>query len=124
MGSAGHAEASRPVGAGEPLVNVYTTVGSEADALALSRGLVAAGLAACVNRWPIRSVFTWDGQTDDVAEVGLLVKTREGLVPALRTWFDSHHPYDLPCCEVFGVETAGPFAAWVRAVATGEPASS
>lgn len=124
MGSAGDAEGSRPPASGEPLVNVYTTVGSDGDGLALSRELVAAGLAACVNRWPIRSVFTWDGHTDDVAEVALLVKTRAALVPALWTWFEAHHPYDLPCFEVLGVEASGPFAAWVCAAATGEPASS
>ncbi len=41
---------------------VLVTAGSEAEADRLARHLVEARLAACVNVYPVRSTYRWEGQ--------------------------------------------------------------
>src|SRR6266853_211052 len=65
-------------------VQVLTTVDSEEAAVTLARGIVEARLAACVQIvGPIRSVYWWDGEVDDVREWQLLMKSSVAVVVAL-----------------------------------------
>lgn len=65
----------------------------------LARGLVEAGLAACVNRVPgLRSTYLWKGAVEDDPEVLLVVKTVAPSLEALAAWLAEHHPYETPEC--------------------------
>ncbi|MFK7991737.1 MAG: divalent-cation tolerance protein CutA [Sandaracinaceae bacterium] len=76
---------------------VLTTAPDPEVATQLARGLVDAKLAACVNViGGMTSVYRWRGEVHEDAEVQLLVKTRDALLPAIETWLDTHHPYDVP----------------------------
>lgn len=71
----------------------------------LAAGLVEARLAACVNILPeIRSIYRWQGETCDDAEVLMIAKTTAGAYPALERWLLSNHPYDVP--EVLALPAA------------------
>ena len=81
---------------------VYITIDTMENASRLAGGLVQARLAACVNIIPgVRSVYMWEGQVHDDAELLLMVKTKTGLVPNLTQWVKENHPYDCP--EVISV---------------------
>ena len=55
---------------------VLVTVGSENEALKISRILVEAKAVACVNLLPgIRSIFQWEGKIAEEQEVLLVAKT-------------------------------------------------
>jgi len=64
----------------------------------VAKTLLEHKLAACVNLLsPIRSFYTWEGQTCDDQEVLLIVKSRaelfaDQLVPTVQ----AIHPYELP----------------------------
>lgn len=94
---------------------VLCTVPDEATAARLARGLVAAGLAACVNAIPgLRSFYRWEGEVHDDPEIQLVVKTRRARVPEVVAWLEGAHPYDVP--EVLAlpvVEGAGPYLRWI-----------
>lgn len=75
---------------------VQTTLAREAQAAELARRIVQAGLAACVQLQPIRSVYVWQGQAHDEAEWRLDIKTRMALYPALEAFLREHHPYETP----------------------------
>ena len=71
----------------------------------LARGLVEAGLAACVNRLPgVTSVYRWEGAVQEDAEVLLVCKTTAAALPALEDHLRARHPYDVP--EVVALEAA------------------
>lgn len=55
---------------------VLTTAGSEAEAEAIATALIEAKLAACVNLFPVRSVYAWQGELQREAEWQLVIKTR------------------------------------------------
>lgn len=100
----------------DELCVVLSTAPAEA-AERLARGLVEAGLAACVARAPgLVSVYRWRGEIEESDEVQLVIKTTRGRFSAVRDWLLSSHPYEVPeilCLPV--LEASAPYAAWLRA---------
>lgn len=99
---------------------VLCTCPDEASATEIAKALLAQGLAACVNRLAgVRSMYLWDGQLRDDAEVLLVIKTRADRFGALEAAIRARHPYDNP--EIIGCPvTAGaaPYLEWVRQATT------
>ncbi len=75
---------------------ILTTTGSAAEADALAEGLVAQGLAACVQLLPVRSVYRWEGAVQRDTETLLLVKTRSDAFEAVAAYLRAHHRYSVP----------------------------
>jgi periplasmic divalent cation tolerance protein len=94
---------------------VLVTAPDAAVGASLARELVEARLAACVNLLPqVRSIYRWEGQVQDDAEVLLVIKTRADRCEELATRVKELHPYDLP--EVLVLPVAGgsqPYLQWV-----------
>jgi len=99
---------------------VLCTCPDEASATEIAKALLAQGLAACVNRLPgVRSMYLWDGQMRDDAEVLLIIKTRQAVYPALEAGIRARHPYETP--EIIGLAvTAGaaPYLDWIKQATT------
>jgi periplasmic divalent cation tolerance protein len=97
----------------EPLVALFTTVGSEADARRLAALLVERRLAACVQVGAIESVYRWQGAVQQEREWRLLAKTTaDRRDAALSAWREAH-PYDLPALWWQPVDAEPRYAAWV-----------
>ena len=75
---------------------VLTTAGSEAEAEAIASALVQAKLAACVNLFPIKSLYRWQGKVQCEAEWQLLIKTNLDNFDAVSEKVRSLHSYDVP----------------------------
>ncbi|MAE93256.1 MAG: divalent-cation tolerance protein CutA [Planctomycetota bacterium] len=85
---------------------VLVTVPDAETGAQIGRTLVAERLAACVNLVPgLRSIYRWEGEIQDDAEVLLLVKTRADRLPELSSRVEALHPYELP--EVLALAAAG-----------------
>lgn len=96
-------------------VIVTTTVGTEDRAVELAHLITASKLAACVQFWPIRSVYWWQGKMESGAEYLLLCKTQTSLVPALQEFIRCHHSYEVP--EIIVTPIVGghtPYLNWIR----------
>ena len=98
-------------------VVVLTTTADDDSARSLSRALVEEGLAACVTRSAVKSVFRWETSADaddggvastrkmrvcEEDEVLLVVKTSRTRVAQLEKRLLELHPYDCP--ELIRVE--------------------
>ncbi|MDX6625993.1 MAG: periplasmic divalent cation tolerance protein [Solirubrobacterales bacterium] len=78
-------------------VQAVTTVGSEEEARVISRALVEARLAACVQIvGPIRSRYRWQGKMEEATEWQCLIKTTRGAYMAAETVIKGLHSYDEP----------------------------
>jgi periplasmic divalent cation tolerance protein len=76
---------------------------------ALARTLVEERLAACVNIiGPVRSIYSWQGQLCDEAEVLCVIKTDGEHFEALRTRLVALHPYEVPEVIALPVEKGHP----------------
>lgn len=100
---------------------VLITFGDDASARTLARAVVGEGLAACVNIVPgVRSIYAWQGEVQDDAEVLAIVKTTRDGAAALARRVAELHPYDTP--EFVAIEPAlvdGAYLRWLVASVVG-----
>jgi periplasmic divalent cation tolerance protein len=97
-----------------PFGVVLTTLPDEAGAEALARQIVDAGLGACVQLQPIRSVYRWKGETCVEPEWRLVIKTRADRYPALEAFIRARHPYTLPQIVMLPITAGAPdYLQWV-----------
>lgn len=96
-------------------VLVYVTAPDGETAAALAKTMVEQRLAACANiLGPITSVYWWDGKVNTEGEVGLMLKTRQSLVPELTAALRQAHPYECPCVAALPISGGNPdFLAWI-----------
>ena len=94
---------------------VLTTIGSEADAIAMAQALVDEQLAACVNVLPAMvSIYRWKGAVARDNEHQIVIKTTTDRLMALEARIRQLHPYELPEFLVIDpVAGGGGYLAWV-----------
>jgi len=76
---------------------VYITAGNMEEARGIGKKLVEERLAACVNIFPITSIFRWHNKIDEVAEFGMIVKTNSEKVKEIERRVKELHSYEVPC---------------------------
>ena len=98
-------------------VVVLTTLASEEEAVALVRALLDRRLVACGTILPRgRSLYRWEGQLADEAEVVVLLKTVSARLVELEAAFGELHPYRVP--ELIAIPAAGgltKYLGWIEA---------
>ena len=103
------------------LVEIITTVSTEAQARELARGALEARLAACVSFHPVRSVYRWKGEVCDEEEIQVVLKTDERSVEAAERWIRDAHPYETPAVlRVPVLHVNSDYARWAREALEGE----
>ncbi|HZT61870.1 MAG TPA: divalent-cation tolerance protein CutA [Burkholderiales bacterium] len=91
---------------------VITNMPDRDSAGRLGHTLIEQHLAACVNILsPCRSVYRWQGKTEDAEEFPMLIKTTRERYAALEAAIRSGHPYELP--EIIAVPLAGGLPAYL-----------
>jgi periplasmic divalent cation tolerance protein len=100
---------------------VFTSTGTEEQALTIAHALVQRRLAACVNILPLaRSIFRWKGEIQQDNEFILLIKTLETNFEAVRGTIKELNAYELPeIVAVSAMKVDAAFAAWVAESSTG-----
>ena len=97
-------------------VVVTTSVGSRDAARKLASRIVEAGLAACVQYAPARSVYRWKGRVESANEFVLAAKTRASLAGALTAFIRERHSYELPEITVMRIADGLPeYLDWIEA---------
>ena len=93
----------------------FTTCDSLESATALARALVERRLVACVNVVPgVRSIYRWNGEIHEDAEVLLVIKTASERLEALTAAVNEMHSYDVPELVVLPVEAGSqPYLDWI-----------
>ncbi|MGC2064413.1 MAG: divalent-cation tolerance protein CutA [Thermodesulfovibrionales bacterium] len=95
---------------------VLITAPCEDDAAIMAREIVEAGLAGCVNIVRgVRSLYRWEGKTEDHSEALMIVKTRKDLFDALMKRVKELHSYSVPEIIALPVlEGSGDYLSWLR----------
>lgn len=80
-----------------PLCIAYCTCPDRECAERIAALLVNQGLAACVSLLPgATSVYRWQGELCQDAEVVLMIKTTQARLQDLESTIGKEHPYDAP----------------------------
>jgi len=97
---------------------VLITAPTEDEAATVARAIVEERLAGCVNIVRnIRSIYRWEGKTEDDQEVLMIAKTRQELFASLVKKVKQIHSYSVP--EIIAVpiiEGSEDYLAWLRDV--------
>ncbi len=98
-------------------VVVLTSVATADAAATLVRALLDRRLIACGTILPAaRSLYRWEGEVADEAEVVVLLKTRRERLGSLKRAFDELHPFEVPELIAIGVEDGSrAYLAWLGA---------
>jgi periplasmic divalent cation tolerance protein len=84
---------------------VLVTTPGRSTSEKLSKGLLGAKLAACVNSLPgLKSRYWWKGKIETAREELLLIKTNQAKLSPLIRWVKKNHPYTV--CEVIALPIA------------------
>ena len=94
---------------------VLSTCATEEEAEKLSRALLDAHLAACVNIIRgVQSLYHWNGAIESATECLLVIKSSRELFAAVRSALEKAHSYEVP--EVLAlpvVECAENYLRWL-----------
>ena len=104
---------TEPTTALREIIQVTTTVATEAEARRLAQSVLQARLAACVQVQAMASHYRWQGALHEEAEWRLECKTTPQAVAALLALLQFQHPYELPELVVQPLQASQAYAQWV-----------
>lgn len=97
-----------------PLVVFLVTFPDEETALSISNTVVDEGLAACVLRVPVKSVYDWKGNREEDSEAMVLFKTSNEKAEELRNHIEGSHPNQLPAILQLEADAGAAYEEWAR----------
>jgi periplasmic divalent cation tolerance protein len=96
---------------------VLTTCDDRDRAKAIARALVEKRLAACVQILPIDSVYSWEGQIEEAAELLLLCKIKRADYADVAAAIQASHNYTTPEIVEIPIEAgSADYLAWIDKV--------
>ncbi len=102
---------------------VLVTAASLEQAVEIAQSLLTNQLAACVNLFPVQSLYTWEGTLETADEWQLVIKTDLAKFPNLETQVRELHSYEVP--EIIAlpiVAGSAPYLDWISAQVGGDDA--
>lgn len=93
----------------------YLTYPDEATAHQVGEALLQERLVACVNSFPIKSAYWWEGQIVRDDEWVSVVKTRLEYESLVTSFVAERHPYQTPCILRFEVRANEAYFQWILA---------
>ena len=100
---------------------VYALFPDAESATRVARQCVRDGLAACANLLsPCTSIYEWEGDITESAELPVIFKTSSARVDALMDQIETMHPYEVPAILSWPVVRAPhDFAKWIDSMTHG-----
>ena len=97
-------------------ISVHVTAANAEEAERIARTLVEEKLAACVNYFPCRSIYRWQGDIEQEDEYILLCKTKRDLYEKLQSRVIEIHSYDVPAIVAFDISRGeSDYLRWIAA---------
>lgn len=99
----------------QPAIFAYVTAPDHETAVRIGRAIVEDRLAACANVIDgMTSIYRWNDQIEQSAEVVLILKSTEDLTASLTERVCELHPYDCPCVVTIPIQGGqADFLEWI-----------
>ena len=78
------------------MVFIYTTCETMEEAEKLGTLIITQKIGACVDFWPIKSCYNWEGGLQCVSQAMLLVTTLESKLDPVTQLIHDNHTYSVP----------------------------
>ena len=97
------------------MIFIYITAGNIEDAKKISRHLLEKKLIACVNIFPIQSMYWWKSGIQDDTEFAIIAKTIDSNFKSVREETKKIHTYETPCIVSWKIDNADPdYEKWIE----------
>jgi periplasmic divalent cation tolerance protein len=80
----------------ESLIQIQTTVLTEEEAKNIAQIMIMEKLSACIQYYPIQSVYTWKGQVEEAQEYLVIIKATKNKFEKIQKKLEEIHSYELP----------------------------
>ena len=95
-------------------IAVYITAKDVDEAHSLARRLLEKRLVACVNFFPVKSMYWWKNKIENHDEAVIIAKTRSALADKIIAFVKKNHSYDIPCVNIMPIEKGNPdYFKWI-----------
>jgi len=74
---------------------VLVTAASQSEATAIATMLIEEQLAACINVFPVQSIYRWEGTIQQESEFQLIIKTNLAKFSELSSRIQEIHSYEV-----------------------------
>jgi periplasmic divalent cation tolerance protein len=101
------------------MVLIYTTCRDTEEATKLGTMILREKLAACVNIWPIQTIYHSGkgGELKNELEATLLVKTMEPRISEIEEFISKNHSYSVPYVGAIEIRRFNrPYREWMASV--------
>jgi periplasmic divalent cation tolerance protein len=92
----------------------YVPCKDEAEARRIGNELIDRKLAACINMFPIKSIYDWKGKRVDDVETVMIAKSLKRKDKDIASAVRKSHSYEVPAILQFDVEANPEYAKWVE----------
>ena len=75
---------------------IITTAADKESAREIAKQLVERRLAACVQMFPVESLYFWQGKINEDNETALFIKSKTALFEKIKTAIKENHKYEVP----------------------------
>lgn len=96
-------------------IMIYTTLGDKAITKKIAKTLVKENLVACVNFFPVESVYRWKNTLAEDREYALIMKTKKTLYQKVEKRLKELHPYEIPAIVSYEIkEGLRDYLSWIQ----------
>ena len=96
-------------------IQIQTTVDSEEEVRRIAKKLIELNYAACVQFFPIKSIYRWKEQIEESEEYLLLIKSTLKNKDKIIAFLEKEHAYELPEIMVTSLDyVSKEYSKWVE----------
>jgi periplasmic divalent cation tolerance protein len=96
-------------------IMIYTNLPDKATTKKVAKTLVKENLVACVNFFPIESIYRWKNKLTEDKEYALIMKTRASLYRKVEKRLKELHPYETPAIVSYEIKNGlSDYLSWIK----------
>ncbi len=96
------------------IIQIQTTYNSEDEVRRIAMKLLESNLAACVQFFPISSIYRWKKNIEETEEYLLLIKTTVKNKEKILNFLEKEHTYEVPEIMISEMDTiSDDYAKWI-----------
>lgn len=98
------------------LLSIEVTCKNKPEAIKIAKALLKKKLVACVNIWPVDSLYWWQGKIATAKEVMLSCKSTSKHSTKIKQTITKLHSYEVPVIIIKKVEVNSSAECWANTV--------
>lgn len=98
------------------MIIIYSTFPSLKDGKKIADSLLKEKLIACVNFFPVESMYHWKGKIEKSKEIAGMMKTKSKNWQKVQARIKELHPYDIPCVIKIEADGSVEYVRWIESI--------